>query len=505
MNKNIFFSKYNKLKKKKFKKFINFLEYKSDDEYREYLQIFSEILNNYHNLKLSKKNWSYIIGPWLKWILDVYNFKEMLTNKQDFFKNFYSKKKSNTILVVRDFAEVIDNSNNDLFNKSIFLNVLYGKKKCLFVKKKQKSFSFKNLIPFIRILVFRLSNFLKLKKNLIIIDHQNKNYNLKTKSLIFYPYTNLRNFRLFNKSFNSRINLINNLIQDKKKKYNNKAIFLAANIPLDYLENFKFVKFISSILFSGQNFYCRVAHLDNEYFKNYIAFKKNFSICLDQHGGNFSFVNKNLYYNYEKNVSKNILWWDKVNNKKYKSKFFSIRLNEIYSNKTEYNIKYNACYVISFLKKHDYQNEYHENYDYIFKVNQIQNFFKFFKNSSSSVVKMPPKSYNSQINRKDLQKLGLKKKQIITKKSSFFESEILIFEHLSTAIFETRNANTPFIIILDKKNFFLSKEGNYILNILKKENIYFSNGREAAIYLNKIINIENWWKQKKKILNTIFY
>ena len=505
MNKNIFFNRYNELKKKKFKNFLNFLEYKSENEYKEYLQILSEILNNYHNLKLSKKNWSYIIGPWLKWTLDIYNFKEMLTKKQDFFKNFFVKKKSNTILVAKDFAEAVDNSNYDLFNKSIFLEVLYGKKKFIFFKKKQKLFSFKNIILFIYILVFRFLNFFKIKKKLLILDYKKKNYNLKTNSSIYYPYSNLRNFRLFNNSFNSRINLINNLIQDKKKKYNNKAIFLVASIPLDYLENFKFIKFISNILFSGQNFYCNVAHLDNEYFKNYVAFKKNINIYLDQHGGNFSFVNKNLYYNYDKYVSRKILWWDKVNNKKYKSKFFSTKLNEIYSDTNEYNVKYTACYVLSFLKKYDYQNEYYDNFDYIYKVNQIRNFFKFFKNSSSSVIKIPPKRYNSQITRNDLQKLGLKKKQIISKKSSFFESKILIFEHLSTAIFETRKANIPFIIILDKKNYFLSKEGNYILNILKKENIFFSNGRDAAIYLNKINNIENWWKQKKKILNTIFY
>ncbi len=316
--------------------------------------------------------------------------------------------------------------------------------------------------------------------------------------MIFYPYSNLRNLKLFDNNFNARIELINNLILDRKKNYDDRAIFLIANIPLDYLENFKFIRLISNILFFGQNFYCRVSHWDNEYFKNYVAFKKNINVYLDQHGGNYSFVNKNLYYNYDKFVSKKTLWWDKVNNRKYKSKFFSIRLKEIYSEKKEYNIKYSACYVLSFLKKYDYQNEYYDNFDYKYKVNQIKNFFNFFKNSSSSIIKIAPKRYNSQVNINNLHKLGLKKKQITSKNSSFFESKILIFEHLSTAIFETRKQDIPFIIILNKKNYFLSKEGNYILNILKKENIFFSNGKDAAIYLNKINNIEKWWKKKKK-------
>ena len=497
MNKYVFFKKYNDLKEKKFKKFHIFLKYKSEDDYKKYLHIISGILNNYHNLKLSRKKWSYIIGPWLKWTLDVYNFREIITKKQSFFKKFFPKKKINNILVPKDFAEVIDNSNQDLFNKSVFQEILYGKQKYFFLNKRGK-FSSKNIFLILHILVFKIINFFKIKKKWIILDHKKKNLFSKKKNLIFYPYSNLRNLKLFDNNFNARIELINNLILDRKKNYDDRAIFLIANIPLDYLENFKFIRLISNILFFGQNFYCRVSHWDNEYFKNYVAFKKNINVYLDQHGGNYSFVNKNLYYNYDKFVSKKTLWWDKVNNRKYKSKFFSIRLKEIYSEKKEYNIKYSACYVLSFLKKYDYQNEYYDNFDYKYKVNQIKNFFNFFKNSSSSIIKIAPKRYNSQVNINNLHKLGLKKKQITSKNSSFFESKILIFEHLSTAIFETRKQDIPFIIILNKKNYFLSKEGNYILNILKKENIFFSNGKDAAIYLNKINNIEKWWKKKKK-------
>ena len=104
-----------------------------------------------------------------------------------------------------------------------------------------------------------------------------------------------------------------------------------------------------------------------------------------------------------------------------------------------------------------------------------------------------------------MKKIGFKKNQIILKNSTLFKSKLLIFEHLSSLIFETRKENIPFIIILKKKNFFLSNEGKKILKIFKKEKILFESGKEAALHFNKIKSIENWWKSKSKIMNNIFY
>ena len=52
-----------------------------------------------------------------------------------------------------------------------------------------------------------------------------------------------------------------------------------------------------------------------------------------------------------------------------------------------------------------------------------------------------------------MKKLDLEKPNY-SKNSTLFKSKLLIFEHLSTLIFETRKKNIPFIIIL-KKKFFL--------------------------------------------------
>ena len=72
-------------------------------------------------------------------------------------------------------------------------------------------------------------------------------------------------------------------------------------------------------------------------------------------------------------------------------------------------------------------------------------------------------------------------------------------------IFETRFSNTPFIIITDLNDHFLSREGEFIISILKKENLIFKNGLEAAKFLNKINDIDYWWSKKKFNLDKIFY
>ena len=90
MNRNVFFLKniiYKK--KKKFQSFQNYLKLKSKKEYRDILKLFSKILNNYHGINLTSKNWNYIIGPWLKYILDIINHKELILKNNSFFKIFF--------------------------------------------------------------------------------------------------------------------------------------------------------------------------------------------------------------------------------------------------------------------------------------------------------------------------------------------------------------------------------------------------------------------------------
>ena len=88
----------------------------------------------------------------------------------------------------------------------------------------------------------------------------------KNPNEIFYPYTNLREINFNKVNSNLRKTILNKLEKNPKLKYKKKLIFLFANCPIDYLENFEFIKFLSKIIITGRKFYCRVSHLDNEYF-----------------------------------------------------------------------------------------------------------------------------------------------------------------------------------------------------------------------------------------------
>ena len=69
------------------------------------------------------------------------------------------------------------------------------------------------------------------------------------------------------------------------------------------------------------------------------------------------------------------------------------------------------CIII--LKKYDFQNEYHENYDYNFKIEQLKNFFKYSNRSSKSVIKLAPNRYKFQLTISDMKKLDLEKTKLL--------------------------------------------------------------------------------------------
>ena len=61
-------------------------------------------------------------------------------------------------------------------------------------------------------------------------------------------------------------------------------------------------------------------------FLNFIEQIKKSKVFLDQHGGNYSFINEDYYLFYEKFYGNKIYFWDKLNNNKFNSKFNSLKI-----------------------------------------------------------------------------------------------------------------------------------------------------------------------------------
>ena len=171
--------------------------------------------------------------------------------------------------------------------------------------------------------------------------------------------------------------------------------------------------------------------------------------------------------------------------------------------KYDLSIENEICYIMSFNKKYDYQNIFHEHFDYNYSINSLLN---FCSNTNKFVkVKIAPQRHEHQIDEEALLKIKIKKNQIIQNREEIFKSKILVFDGLGSGVFETRIYDLPFIAIVKKKNYFLSKVGIEMIDKLKNANLIFEDSKKAAKYINQITNIDRWWKQRKNVINKIFY
>ena len=519
MNKFFFFKNLEKICRKKYPLFQSYILKKNHEHYQVVLEEFVKILNDNLNLTLKKNSWNLIIGPWLKNSIDIFEHKKIIIKDKNFFRNYYKEKKFNKILIPNDYTEYMDSLNNDQVNQSLFLYLIHKNSNFKFENKKLNLNSLilflKSIRSIIKILFVRFSNMFSSNKT-IIIDNpftsstvDKKNIDIlkkKNKNVIFYPYSNLRNFVnffVFGLNFKKRETIIRNLNSNQSKiKNTNLLIYLFATIPINYFERFYLIKFFSKILFFGRSFYSRVAQLDNEFFKFYRANNKS-KLFLDQHGGNYSFINEKYYLYFEKFYGNKIFFWDRLNNKKFSSKFNSLKIISEGMKKYDLSVENEICYIMSFNKKYDYQNIFHEHFDYNYSINSLLN---FCNNTNKFVkIKIAPQRHEHQIDEEDLLKIKIKKNQIIQNREEIFKSKILVFDGLGSGVFETRIYDLPFIAIVKKKNYFLSKVGIEMIDKLKNANLIFEDSKKAAKYINQITNIDRWWKQRKNVINKIFY
>ena len=157
--------------------------------------------------------------------------------------------------------------------------------------------------------------------------------------------------------------------------------------------------------------------------------------------------------------------------------------------------------------ENDFQRYVYQNVDYDKLYENRLAFIKNFNNSKNLIFKKYfVKRYSNQDSQSTIKKkLNITNNNITNNFQIIFQSKVLIFDYFSTMFFEVINLDIPFIFILDEKNFFFSKIGYDLLNFLKKNNLLFKSGKEAAIFLNKINDIEVWWQTSidKNKLNQI--
>ncbi len=465
-----------------------------------------KILNEFHKKSFSKKSWKIILGPWYYSILNIYYYysfcfaKKNNTNKKikniisklDFDKNYpVTKNFSNYIHLTYSREYIL------MFIRIILLNK-YSNFKVYKIRLINQSFYKKLFLKLFyhfsrpKVLISR-SRFKKLE--------QIKIYFLSSFKILCIPgfesMFEIKKLKIENKNRNL---ILKNL--DLKYKHYNILKFLFHFMPSSYLENFsEYEKAGNKIIPKAGIIYSDANYISDEIFKIQFA-KLNIKRFIGQHGGNFSIYGKNQINVHESYIADKYILWGKNSESKFnylpspKINLFFLK----YKSKLEIKKKkYDFCYILPPLKN--------TNFSYLFhslpnNLNLNENRFNFFQNIKKNfIIKSygEENRYNDQVNIQKLPKLfSLNKNKFSKNLKVIFNSKFLIFDYMSTMIFEIINLRIPFILILDKKEHNFTKEGIKLYNYLNKLNILFKNHKQAINFIYSVKDIDEWWYSSKK-------
>ena len=478
-------------------------------------------LNQTNNINYSNKEWEILLEPWFNFYIETNYFRWLIIKElTKIHKNFdYLKIKVKKKIPTFDTLQFNQfNYNDDVFNHLIFQDILN------FINKNtgKKSLKKKN---------FRLQNqfiykmYTKIKNNFIFILYEKiisnifqikTLINLRTKKINFIkicfklkilPFKGLS---VFNR--NKLIEISKKKTYEKKKRYNlkfnlktnDKFVSYISNkikndIPRIFIENFNDIKKLHTNQLSYTNVVVTdTMHVYNPIFKSWIAEKKNsnknFKIITANHGGLYGSTKQIYDYNQsvstidlkcQKKVSKNqislpCLFLNKSNKKKI-NKILIICLDAP---------KY-PTYFLNGPMSEEINFQYYE----------IKNLTNNLNEPIYKKILIRPFTANKG--------WGLDKKYegIFGKNKMVFSNTeyqklrdqaiIRIVTYPQTAFLESI-INGPTFLIINENHWQEIKNYKKYMDILFKNKIAFKDGRELAIFLNKIENnIEDWWQQKK--------
>ena len=489
-------------KKMRYSEFIKFYNNNYKSLRNEILKEYSKKLNLIHNKNYRVSEWQVIIGPWLDKSLGIYLFYKFFFKGKEFNKFFKFYNKVYKIKIPSDYNDFLKLVNEKKFYlyfisclKFDCINITNVKATSINKKLKWKIFFLKFVNLLNRNKIY-LSNSRFGNKNLISL--------LTYSFLKIIPIPNLYN-NLVLKSLKKNSNLRKKFIKSFKIKNKNYEIIKILNhiIPKSYLENFKNLNLIGSkMIFKPKKIYTDSTYIDDELLKIQIANWKNKgfkNLILAQHGGNYKIYDKTYLGNHEYHICDTYIDWSNEKKNKFKN-LTSIRLNFfLEKNKKYLNLKkkYEICFVLRPLRKTNFQSVFYESYLYKQNVQQISYFLKNI--DTNYVVKYYPEfRYPDQLTIKDISKeFKIPFKKVKTNNEVIFKSNIVIFNYISTMLFEILAFNIPFLLIIDVKRHCLSNYGKKFIKDLKKINLCYSNYQSASKFLHNKKNLSTWWSDIK--------
>jgi len=511
----------NKPKLRKDFKFIEkFLEKILDTLYKS--------LNKIHNTHYDKKYWRTVLYPWLAQYVPV------VFDRWESIDTFVKKNRSKIFLVndeyktnynytPKDYLTFFNlASSNSQWNDALFKKIiLFRNIKNLIFKKK---IIFTNRIETSSVSLKRSDLKFFLDK---IISKIAFTYNDIIFESFYFPLKeyldlNIKNrllparyssFFVCNDSNNKISNSLRKKLHDSLKKKDKKKNFynflidnISSEIPINYLENFKFLREkaikISNkkkIIFSMHSWH------HNDFFRIYIGEtvkKNNSKFIIADHGGGFS-KKLDLNNNYHKEICfKKINWFKKKGN------FYPALspTHPIISKKKYFKVnKDNENITILYSECSSYQTRMQS---IPFFCDEVENYIEFIlalkkldkKNKKKLLFRL--KEQNSL--KTDQVFAEVFGKNLVVDKNTFnfydnlLSSKIVLVSYPTTSYSESMYLNLPTILFCKKKVWMFSNSSLKIFKQLKKNNMAFENYNEMIKFLNKNYEtINNWWNQKK--------
>jgi putative transferase (TIGR04331 family) len=271
-------------------------------------------------------------------------------------------------------------------------------------------------------------------------------------------------------------------------------------MPSSYLENLnEYEKVGKKIIPKSDIIYSDTTYISDEIFKIQFA-NLNIKRFIGQHGGNFRIYGKNQINVHESYIADKYILWGK-NNKSKLNYLASPKINLFYSkykSKLEEKKRYDFCYILPPLKNTNFSYLFHSMTN---NLNFNENRIIFFQNVKKNfIIKSygEENRYKDQINIKKLPKLfSLNKNKFSKNLKVIFMSKLLVFDYMSTMIFEIINLRIPFILIINKKEHNFTKEGIKLYNYLDKLDVIFENHKQANNFIYSLKNVNEWWYSSK--------
>lgn len=491
-----------------------------------YLPKLSLLLNNYHKTNYSDRYWNILIGHWLiRFISTIYNryysLKYVLENYNISSVTFL--KSSNYNLAVQDTMSFTYASSCEIWNNVIFKKIFeyycFNKIEVNFVNTPETHFIYSlstqersNLkLKFKKFGFDLVSKFRKDNDALIDGSYLSLSDNIKLNYFFNQvPFFCIENNFDFNFNFNRKdIKVFPKKSEISLFGFLNEIIYSA--IPVIFLENFSTLQ--SSILklnwpktpkfvFTSHKFDT------DEIFKGWVAaqVEKSVPYFVGQHGncyGQRLFEGK---FNWpERKASSGFITWGWDDGYKNNIKGFNFKKQIKKNLRGEQGglVLITTCVMFRFFPW-DVVQEYKKN---------LEEQYDFLRNLSKLIFdKTIVRLHHTSLEKENIDSFGeryvLRKKFPLIKidngltklQSLVNQNKLFVFSYDGTGILEFLYSDIPFIAFWPNKKEHLLDD----LEILKlyddfyKVGIFFSNGAEAALTINKRWNeIENWWNSNE--------